>query len=166
MVKYFFFILIVLLLGACHTDKSNGSSKESVILSNLLSNELDSVVLELSELDTGYFSKYLHGFDIKRGKVLVKISSGNGDTLVDFFVYDTSYRNETEFVSINGFFSTPERIFVQISDEEEIARGILYETQHNKNRLSIDLSHSIHKPMIFHNGRLEINPPPLYNVDD
>lgn len=167
MVKRYLLILTVLLfVAACHTDKSSDPAKELVILNNSLSNELDSVVLELSELDTGYFSKYLYDLDIKKCKILVKISTANRDTLVDFFVYDTSYRDEMKVVSINGVLTSPEGIVVQISDEEEIARGILYETKRKKQRLSIDLSHSLHHQMTFRDGRLEKILPPLADNDN
>ncbi len=156
----FLLVLFVLLGASCHTNNSDVADSELIILNNSFLNELDTIISEFPEVDTGCFSHFFRGFDVKKSKILVKISINNADTLFDFFVYDTSYRNESETVFINGTFTTPKGNMIQISDEEEVAKGIVYETHQKGQRMSIDLSHSLHKPMVLCDDRLRTIPPP------
>lgn len=121
--------------------------------------------MELPEFDTGCFSQYMKDFSSERCNILVKISVCSSDTLVDFFIYDTTHRKAVENIVVNGLLKNDTGISIFISDEGKIAKGILYETQQDRRIVQLDLNSALHKPMILRNGKLRMNPPPLIEED-
>ena len=163
MVKTIFFSLIALILCSCHIDKRDDMATDFKILNKSVSDELDTVVSELENFYVRfkYFLEYIHDFDPQNCNILVRISIENGDTLVDFFVYDTLYKNEPEVFSIVGSLGSAYPVKIFFSDEGNLTRGVLYETQQVTRNVPIDISHSLYKPMVLCNGELIMNSPPL-----
>ena len=160
-----YFISIVLVLCSCNNEKRNDVVTDTnfVILNKSLSNELDTAVSDLLNFNTKYKDhlKYIHDYDPKRCNILVRISIQKGDTLVDFFKYDTISRNEPEIVSIVGTINCTNGITIYFTDEGDLTKGILYETHQSSQRLAIDYSNCLNRPMVLRGGELIINPPPL-----
>lgn len=145
----------------------NITNTDMEILDKSFLDIFDSIInMELPEFDTGCFSQYMQDFSSKRCNILVKISLCNSDTLVDFFTYDTTHRMAVENVIVNGSLKKDTNTSIFISDERELAKGVLYETQQDRRIISLDLNSALHKPMILRDGKLSINPPPLTNDKD
>ena len=160
------FTLTVLFLCSCHNGKRNDtiSDTDFVILNKSLSDELDTLVSELENFDIVFkdFLKYIRGdFDPKRCNILVSISIHNGDTLVDFSLYDTLYNGKLVIVPFVGSFKSANGIKIQFADDGCLTKGVLYETQQGCHRLPIVWSNALQKPMVLRNGKLIMNPPPL-----
>ena len=158
--------LFLLFSFSCHRDMKNIASNNIEILNKSILDIFDTITMELPEFDTGCFSQYMQDFNSKRCNILVKFSLCNSDTLVDFFTYDTTHRNAVENVVVNGLLKKNANISILISDEGEFAKGILYETQQNRQIIQLDLNSALHKPMVLRNGKLRINPPPLIKDKD
>ena len=158
--------LFVLFSFSCHRDMKNIASNDIEILNKSILDIFDTIIMELPEFDTGCFSQYMQDFNSKRCNILVKISLCNSDTLVDFFTYDTTHRKAAENVVVNGLLKKDTNISILISDEGEIAKGILYETRQNSRIIQLDLNSALHKPMVLRNGRLRMNPPALAKDED
>lgn len=181
----FFAALTVLIFSSCYNNSRNDAIIDSdfVILNKSLSDELDTVVSELADFDNRFkdFLKYTHSvLNPQRCNILVCVSIQKGDTLVDFFQYDTLYKKEQDTLCKNeldtldtsewerififpivGTFRSSNGITIQFADEKNLTKGILYETQQAGKCLSVDIYHSLKKPMVLRNGKLVMNPPPL-----
>lgn len=176
----FFTALIVLIFSACHDGKKNDAVIDSdfVILNKSLSDELDTIVSDLADFENSFkdFLEYMDpDFDPKRCRVLACISIRKGDTLVTFIEYDTLYKNELDTLCKNeldilhigewelifpivGTFKASNGITIQIADEKYLTNGILYETRQVGKSLTVDISHSLLKPMVLRNGKLVMSP--------
>lgn len=180
-----FTALIVLFFSSCYNHNRNDAIIDSdfVILNKSLSDELNTVASDLADFENSFkdYLKYINpDFDPKRCNILVCISIQKGDTLVDFFQYDTLYKNELDTLCKNeldtldksewelififpvvGTFKSSNGITIQFADEKGLTKGILYETQQARKCLSVDIFHSLQKPMVLRNGKLIMNSPPL-----
>ena len=163
MVKTIFFSLIALILCSCHIDKRDDMATDFKILNKSVSDELDTVVSELENFYVRFkdFLEYIHDFDPQNCNILVRISIEDGDTLVDFIEYDTLYKNEPEIFSIVGSLGSAYPLKIFFSDEGNLTRGVIYETQQVTQNIPIDISNSLCKPMVLCDGKLIMNPPPL-----
>lgn len=162
----FFLILMGLTLSSCLNDKRNNAVMDTdfVILNESLSDEIDTAESDLLNFNTKFKDHldYIHDFNPRRCNILIKISIHEGDTLVDFFSYDTVYKNDPEIVPIVGSYKSANGITIQFDDEESLTKGILYETHQSRQKLPIAYYiNSLQKPMVLRNGKLVINPPPL-----
>lgn len=162
----FLFVVVLLLVSSCNRNTNNVAIADLIILNKSFLDVFDTIESELPEFDTGYFSQFMQDFDSKRCNILVRITVNNGDTLLDFYTFDTTNRQELKNIPVNGLFKIPNGKTIFISDKEEIAKGVIYETRQTKKSVQLDISQSLHKPMVLRNGKLKINPPPLISDDD